>query len=283
MSAIPEDFIRKTARLSDEVTRPFPSSRKIYVQGSRPDIRVPMRQVEQADTPASFGSEQNPPITIYDTSGPYTDPDSAIDLMRGLPALRDVWIKERGDTEQLTGPSSEFGRDRQSNPELAQLRFEHIRPPRRARTGANVTQMHYARRGVITPEMEFVAIRENLRLDELRDTPLFTQHRGVSFGASLPERVTPEFVRDELARGRAIIPANINHPELEPMIIGRNFLVKVNTNIGNSAVTSSIEEEVEKMVWSARWGGDTIMDLSTGRNIHETREWPYTTENAIPG
>jgi len=273
MSAIPEDFIRKTARLSDEVTRPFPSSRKIHVQGSRPDIRVPMRQVEQADTPASFGSEQNPPITIYDTSGPYTDPDSTIDLMRGLPALRDVWIEERGDTEQLPGPSSEFGRDRQSSPELAQLRFEHIRAPRRARTGTNVTQMHYARRGVITPEMEFVAIRENLRLDELRDTPLFTQHRGVNFGASLPDRVTPEFVRDEVARGRAIIPANINHPELEPMIIGRNFLVKVNTNIGNSAVTSSIEEEVEKMVWSARWGGDTVMDLSTGRNIHETREW----------
>jgi phosphomethylpyrimidine synthase len=255
------------------VTRPFPNSRKIHVQGSRPDIRVPMRQVEQADTPASFGSEQNPPITLYDTSGPYTDPDTTIDLMRGLPAVRDVWIEERGDTEQLTGPSSEFGRDRQCSPELAQLRFEHIRPPRRARTGANVTQMHYARRGVITPEMEFVAIRENLRLDELRDTPLFTQHRGVSFGASLPERVTPEFVRDEVARGRAIIPANINHPELEPMIIGRNFLVKVNTNIGNSAVTSSIEEEVEKMVWSARWGGDTVMDLSTGRNIHETREW----------
>ncbi|MGB7931412.1 MAG: phosphomethylpyrimidine synthase ThiC [Gammaproteobacteria bacterium] len=273
MSAIPEDFIRKTARLSDEVTRPFPNSRKIHMQGSRPDIRVPMRQVEQADTPASFGSEQNPPITIYDTSGPYTDPESTIDLMRGLPALRDVWIEERGDTEQLPGPSSEFGRDRQSSPELAKLRFEHIRPPRRARSGANVTQMHYARRGVITPEMEFVAIRENLRLDELRPSPLFTQHRGVSFGASLPDRVTPEFVRDEVARGRAIIPANINHPELEPMIIGRNFLVKVNTNIGNSAVTSTIEEEVEKMVWSARWGGDTVMDLSTGRNIHETREW----------
>jgi len=273
MSAIPEDFIRKTARLSDEVTRPFPSSRKIHVPGSRPDIRVPMRQVEQADTPASFGSEKNPPITVYDTSGPYTDPDATIDLMRGLPALRDAWIEERGDTEQLPGPSSEFGRDRQSSPELAQLRFEHIRPPRRARTGANVTQMHYARRGVITPEMEYVAIRENLRLDELRDTPLYTQHRGVNFGASLPDRVTPEFVRDEVARGRAIIPANINHPELEPMIIGRNFLVKVNTNIGNSAVTSSIEEEVEKMVWSARWGGDTVMDLSTGRNIHETREW----------
>jgi phosphomethylpyrimidine synthase len=273
MSAIPEDFIRKTARLSDEVTRPFPSSRKVHVQGSRPDIRVPMRQVEQADTPASFGSEQNPPITLYDTSGPYTDPEASIDLMRGLPALRDVWIEERGDTQQLPGPSSEFGRERQSSPELAHLRFEHIRPPRRARFGANVTQMHYARRGLITPEMEFVAIRENLRLDELRDTPLYTQHRGVSFGASLPERVTPEFVRDEVARGRAILPANINHPELEPMIIGRNFLVKVNTNIGNSAVTSSIEEEVEKMVWSARWGGDTVMDLSTGRNIHETREW----------
>jgi phosphomethylpyrimidine synthase len=273
MSAIPEDFIRKTARLSDEVTRPFPSSRKIHVQGSRPDIRVPMRQVEQADTPASFGSEQNPPITIYDTSGPYTDPDATIDLMRGLPTLREAWIVERGDTDQLPGPSSEFGRDRQSSPELSHLRFEHIRPPRRARRGAKVTQMHYARRGVLTPEMEFVAIRENLRLDELRNTPLYIQHRGVSFGASLPERVTPEFVRDEVARGRAIIPANINHPELEPMIIGRNFLVKVNTNIGNSAVTSSIEEEVEKMVWSARWGGDTVMDLSTGRNIHETREW----------
>jgi phosphomethylpyrimidine synthase len=273
MSAIPEDFIRKTARLSEEVTRPFPNSRKIHVQGSRPDIRVPMRQVEQADTPASFGSEKNPPITIYDTSGPYTDPDATIDLMRGLPVLRGVWIEERGDTEQLPGPSSEFGRRRQSSPELAHLRFGHIRPPRRARPDANVTQMHYARRGLITPEMEFVAIRENLRLDELRDTPLGTQHRGVSFGASLPERVTPEFVRDEVARGRAIIPANINHPELEPMIIGRNFLVKVNTNIGNSAVTSSIEEEVEKMVWSARWGGDTVMDLSTGRNIHETREW----------
>jgi phosphomethylpyrimidine synthase len=273
MSAIPEDFIRRTARLSDEVTRPFPSSRKIHVQGSRPDIRVPMRQVEQADTPASFGTEQNPPITIYDTSGPYTDPDATIDLMRGLPALRASWIAERGDTDQLPGPSSEFGQDRQSSPGLSHLRFEHIRPPHRARPGANVTQMHYARRGVITPEMEFVAIRENLRLDELRNTPLYIQHRGVSFGASLPERVTPEFVRDEVARGRAIIPANINHPELEPMIIGRNFLVKVNTNIGNSAVTSSIEEEVEKMVWSARWGGDTVMDLSTGRNIHETREW----------
>jgi phosphomethylpyrimidine synthase len=273
MSAIPEDFIRKAARLSDEVTRPFPSSRKIYVPGSRPDIRVPMREVEQAETPASFGSERNPPITLYDTSGPYTDPAARIDLLRGLAPLRDAWIRERADTEQLSGPSSAFGRERQSSAELAHLRFVHIRAPRRARAGANVTQMHYARRGIITPEMEFVAIRENLRLDELRDSPLLTRHRGVSFGASLPERVTPEFVRGEVARGRAIIPANINHPELEPMIIGRNFLVKINTNIGNSAVTSSIEEEVEKMVWSARWGGDTVMDLSTGRNIHETREW----------
>ncbi|MGD2056695.1 MAG: phosphomethylpyrimidine synthase ThiC [Gammaproteobacteria bacterium] len=273
MSAIPEDFINKTARLSEEVTRPFPNSGKIHVPGSRPDLRVAMRCVEQADTPVSFGAEKNPPITLYDTSGPYTDPDAEIDLMRGLPAVRAAWIEERGDTEVLAGPSSAFGRQRQANPELAKLRFEHIRPPRRARSGANVTQMHYARRGIITPEMEYVAIRENLRLEALEGTALLARHPGNSFGASLPGRVTPEFVRDEVARGRAIIPANINHPELEPMIIGRNFLVKVNTNIGNSAVTSSIAEEVEKMVWSARWGGDTVMDLSTGRNIHETREW----------
>jgi phosphomethylpyrimidine synthase len=273
MSAIPEDFINKTSRLSDEVTRPFPNSSKIYVTGSRPDLSVPMRQIEQSDTPASFGVEQNPPITVYDTSGPYTDPEATIDLMRGLPEVRSNWIGERGDTEQLEGPSSEFGRQRQAHPELAALRFEHIRSPRRARAGCNVTQMHYARQGIITPEMEYVAIRENLRLEEYRSSNLLTQHRGNSFGAAVPERVTPEFVRDEVARGRAIIPANINHPELEPMIIGRNFLVKINTNIGNSAVTSSIAEEVEKMVWSARWGGDTLMDLSTGKNIHETREW----------
>jgi phosphomethylpyrimidine synthase len=273
MSAIPEDFIKKTARLSDEVTRPFPNSTKIYVQGSRPDIRVPMREVAQADTPASFGAERNPPVTVYDTSGPYTDPKAHIDLMQGLPTVRSPWIEGRADTELLAGPSSAFGHERKSDPELAQLRFEHIRQPRRAKPGANVTQMHYARQGIITPEMEFVAIRENLRLDELKDAGLRVQHGGASFGASIPERVTPEFVRDEIARGRAIIPANINHPELEPMIIGRNFLVKVNTNIGNSAVTSSIDEEVEKMVWSARWGGDTVMDLSTGKNIHETREW----------
>ncbi len=273
MSAIPEEFVQKTSELSGEVTRPFPGSRKIYVQGSRADIRVGMREIRQAETAASFGAEANPPITVYDTSGPYTDPEASIDLLKGLPELRRGWIDERGDTEWLDGPSSEFGRQRNSDPALDTLRFEHIRKPRCAKSGANVSQMHYARQGIITPEMEYVAIRENLRLEQLKDCGLLRQHRGQSFGASVPERVTPEFVRDEIARGRAIIPANINHPELEPMIIGRNFLVKVNTNIGNSAVTSSIAEEVEKMVWSTRWGGDTVMDLSTGKNIHETREW----------
>ncbi len=273
MSAIPEEFVRKTSELSAEVTQPFPGSRKIHVQGSRPDLRVGMREIRQADTPASLGAESNPPITVYDTSGPYTDPDMKVDLLQGLPPLRANWIEERADTQRLDGPSSEFGRVRAADAELAALRFEHIRKPRRARAGANVTQMHYARQGIVTPEMEYVAIRENLRLEELGDSALLRQHTGQSFGASIPQRVTAEFVRDEVARGRAIIPANINHPELEPMIIGRNFLVKVNTNIGNSAVTSSIAEEVEKMVWSTRWGGDTVMDLSTGKNIHETREW----------
>jgi len=273
MSAIPEEFVLKTSKLSAEVTQSFPGSAKVYVQGSRPDLRVGMREIRQADTPASFGAETNPPITVYDTSGPYTDPHASIDLLKGLADVRGAWIDERGDTEWLPGPSSEFGQRRATDAALAHLRFEHIRKPRRARAGANVTQMHYARKGIITPEMEYVAIRENLRLEALRDSALLRQHRGHSFGAAIPERVTPEFVRDEVARGRAIIPANINHPELEPMIIGRNFLVKVNTNIGNSAVTSSIAEEVEKMVWSTRWGGDTVMDLSTGKNIHETREW----------
>jgi len=277
MSAIPEDFVANTARLSAEVTQPFPNSRKIYVQGSRPDIRVGMREIRCSPTTGMFGEEENPPIPVYDTSGPFTDPDVTIDLMKGIPDVRSGWIEERGDTEQLDGPSSEYGRRRQADPSLAHLRFEHIRKPRRARAGANVTQMHYARQGIVTPEMEYVAIRENLRLDELRNDPryekLLRQHPGQSFGASIPREVTPEFVRDEVARGRAIIPANINHPELEPVIIGRNFLVKVNTNIGNSALSSSIVEEVEKMVWSARWGGDTLMDLSTGKNIHETREW----------
>jgi phosphomethylpyrimidine synthase len=273
MSAIPEEFVEKTTRLSEAVRRPYPGSRKIYVQGSRPDLRVGMREIQQAETRTSSGVEQNPPITVYDTSGPYTDPKAEIDLLRGLRDVRSVWIDERNDTEWLDGPSSEFGRARAADPELAKLRFEHIRRPRRARAGANVTQMHYARKGIITPEMEYVAIRENQRLAMLADSGLLRQHGGQSFGAAIPSRVTPEFVRNEVARGRAIIPANINHPELEPMIIGRNFLVKINTNIGNSAVSSSIAEEVEKMVWSTRWGGDTVMDLSTGRNIHETREW----------
>ncbi|MBV2090270.1 MAG: phosphomethylpyrimidine synthase ThiC [Candidatus Thiodiazotropha sp. (ex Ctena orbiculata)] len=277
MSAIPEDFIKKTATLSEEVTRPFYNSSKIYVEGSTPDIRVPMRQVEQEATSASFGAEENPPIPIYDTSGPFTDPQQSIDLMQGMPDLRTPWIEAREDTQLLDGPTSEYGQSRQNDPELAHLRFEHIRAPRRAKAGANVTQMHYARQGIITPEMEFVAIRENCRLRELREDPryakLLRQHAGEGFGAKIPDEISAEFVRSELAAGRAIIPANINHPELEPMIIGRNFRVKINTNIGNSAITSSIGEEVEKMAWSARWGGDTLMDLSTGNNIHETREW----------
>ncbi|NOX93174.1 MAG: phosphomethylpyrimidine synthase ThiC [Gammaproteobacteria bacterium] len=279
MSAIPEEFLQKTARLSAEVTQPFPNSTKIYVQGSRPDIRVPMREIAQSPTHNLDGSEaeSNPPIIVYDTSGPFTDPAVTVDLMKGMPEVRNAWIEERDDTEILSGPSSEYGGQRQNDPELAQLRFEHIRAPRRARSGGNVSQMHYARQGIVTPEMEYVAIRETQRLDELRQDvryeKLLRQHTGENFGANLPQEITPEFVRDEIVAGRAIIPANINHPELEPMIIGRNFRVKINTNIGNSAVSSSIEEEVEKMAWSARWGGDTLMDLSTGKNIHETREW----------
>ncbi|MBL7989743.1 MAG: phosphomethylpyrimidine synthase ThiC [Chlorobi bacterium] len=251
----------------------FPRSRKIYVEGSRPDIRVPMREITQHDTPAMFGTEPNPPITVYDTSGPYTDPSVAIDLQQGLADVRGRWIAERDDTELLADFSSSYARARMSDQKTEHLRFEHIRQPRRAKPGMNVTQMHYAKRGIITPEMEYVAIRENLRLQELRDPRLLAQHAGESFGASIPKEITAEFVRSEVARGRAIIPANINHPELEPMIIGRNFLVKINCNLGNSAVTSSIQEEVEKMTWGIRWGGDTVMDLSTGKNIHETREW----------
>ena len=277
MSAIPEEFLIKAAQLSKAVTAAFPSSRKIYVQGSRPDIRVPMREITQQDIQTSSGPEKNPPITVYDTSGPYTDPEVSVDLLKGLAPLRESWVLQRNDTEQLDGPSSEFGRARQNDASLVHLRFEHIRKPRIAKKGKNVSQMAYARAGIITPEMEFVAIRENLQLQELRNKSeykkLLKQHPGNSWGASIPQEITPEFVRNEIARGRAIIPANINHPELEPVIIGRNFLVKINTNIGNSAVSSSIEEEVEKMVWSARWGGDTLMDLSTGKNIHETREW----------
>jgi phosphomethylpyrimidine synthase len=277
MSAVPKDLKQRTAELNDEVVRPFPNSSKVYVQGSREDIRVPMRAISQSPTPALFGVEDNPDITVYDTSGPYTDPAAEIDLLRGLPALRVKWIEARGDTETLDGPSSRYGRRRLEDPALEGLRFDSTRPPRRAKAGANVTQMHYAKRGIVTPEMEYIAIRENMKRAELvdagADAGLMKQHPGESFGASIPQEITPEFVREEVARGRAIIPANVNHPESEPMIIGRNFLVKINANMGTSPVTSSIAEEVEKMVWATRWGGDTIMDLSTGKNIHETREW----------
>ncbi|MDF1529734.1 MAG: phosphomethylpyrimidine synthase ThiC [Sedimenticola sp.] len=254
--------------------QPFPGSRKIYIQGSRPDIQVPMREITLTDTPATFGAEPNPPVLVYDTSGIYTDPNAKINLKEGLPEIRRNWIEERGDTEQLSGVSSAFTLQRKENSELDILRFAHLREPRRAKAGANVSQMHYARKGIVTPEMEYIALRENMRLQEAREQGLLKQqHPGFSFGAAIPKEITPEFVRDEVARGRAIIPANINHTELEPMIIGRNFLVKINGNIGNSALGSSIEEEVEKMAWGIRWGADTIMDLSTGKNIHETREW----------
>jgi len=248
------------------------ASEKVYLPGSRPDIQVPMRKITLSDTPAHFGVEKNPPLYVYDTSGVYTDPNVDVNLHKGLGSIRAAWIAERGDTELLNGPSSAFGRERLADPATAHLRFEHIKNPLRAKAGKNVSQMHYARQGIITPEMEYVAIRENMNLEAMRDS-YKGQHPGFSFGASIPAAMTPEFVRSEVARGRAIIPANINHPELEPMIIGRNFLVKINGNLGNSAVTSSIEEEVEKMLWGIRWGGDTIMDLSTGKNIHETREW----------
>ena len=270
MSAVIKD-IPPTASSSVKIDS-YPASEKIYVQGSRPDIQVPMRKITLSDTPAHFGAEKNPPLYVYDTSGVYTDSKVTIDLKKGLGTVRSAWIAERNDTEELPGPSSKFGRQRLDDPATAHLRFEHIRMPRRALPGANVSQMHYARKGIITPEMEFIAIRENQKMEEMRSL-WKDQHPGNSFGASIPLVITPEFVRDEVARGRAIIPANINHPELEPMIIGRNFLVKINGNLGNSAVTSSIEEEVEKMLWGIRWGGDTIMDLSTGKNIHETREW----------
>ncbi|MDH4572273.1 phosphomethylpyrimidine synthase ThiC [Salinicola acroporae] len=270
-------FLSDTARVDSAAIAPLPASTKIHVEGSRPDIRVPMREIALSSTKTSQGSEPNEPIAVYDTSGPYTDPDAEIDLRRGLPELRRSWIDERGDTEPLAGPTSHYGKIRAADLRLANLRFQLQRTPRRARPGANVTQLHYARQGIVTPEMEFIAIRENQRRRQgsatSGDPMLAHQHPGESFGANLPAEITPEFVRDEVARGRAIIPANINHPESEPMIIGRNFLVKINGNLGNSAVTSSIEEEVDKMTWGIRWGADTIMDLSTGQNIHETREW----------
>ena len=271
MNANPK-FLSATAHVDEAAVKPLPRSRKIYVQGSRDDIQVPMREISQSDTPASFGAESNAPLYVYDTSGPYTDPGAAIDIRNGLGPLRERWIEERADTDLMTGPTSIYGRMRLDDAKLAQMRFNLQRTPRRARPGKNVSQMHYARRGIITPEMEFVAIRENQRRDGLPEL-LTRQHAGESFGAMLPKQITAEFVRQEVACGRAIIPANINHPESEPMIIGRNFLVKINANIGNSALGSSIQEEVEKMTWAIRWGGDTVMDLSTGKHIHETREW----------
>jgi phosphomethylpyrimidine synthase len=271
MNANPK-FLNTAAQVDAGAVKPLPNSRKVYIPGSSADIQVPMREITQSDTPASMGAEKNPPIFVYDTSGPYTDPAAKIDIRSGLAPLRQQWIEKRGDTVALDGPSSRYGQERLADPELASLRFNLARKPRIAKPGMNVTQMHYARRGMITPEMEYIAIRENQRREGLSEL-LTKQHPGHHFGAAIPKIITPEFVRDEVARGRAIIPVNINHPEIEPMIIGRNFLVKINANIGNSALSSGIQEEVEKMTWAIRWGGDTVMDLSTGKHIHETREW----------
>jgi phosphomethylpyrimidine synthase len=271
MNANPK-FLNTTAHVDEAAVKSLPNSRKVYIEGSRPDIRVPMREISQSDTPAAMGHEKNPPIFVYDTSGPYTDPAVKIDIRSGLQPLRQKWIEERNDTEIMDGPSSDYGRERLADHKLASLRFNLHRQPRRAKADMNVSQMHYARKGIITPEMEYIAIRENQKCEGLIAL-LTKQHPGHNFGASIPKAITPEFVRDEVARGRAIIPMNINHPEIEPMIIGRNFLVKINANIGNSALSSGIQEEVEKMTWSIRWGGDTVMDLSTGKHIHETREW----------
>ncbi len=268
---MPNQYLSESARVDGAAVQPLPQSRKVYVQGSRPDLRVPFRAIQLSPTPSALGGEDNAEEWVYDTSGPYTDPAVSIDLRRGLPALRQPWLEARQDSEVLTQLSSAYGRRREQDPQLEALRFTRAQPVRRAHPGGNVSQLHYARRGIITAEMEYVALRENLRRQALIEG--HGQHPGQSFGASIPSEITPAFVRDEIARGRAIIPANINHPELEPMIIGRNFLVKVNANIGNSALVSSIEEEVEKMTWAIRWGADTVMDLSTGRHIHETREW----------
>ncbi|MCR9142071.1 MAG: phosphomethylpyrimidine synthase ThiC [bacterium] len=265
-----------TQQWQDQITRgPLPASRKIYVPGTlHSSVQVPMREISQTPTRDVATGEQiaNPIVTVYDTSGPFSDPDASIDIQRGLAPTRAQWIRERGDVRELDGLTSQYGREREADAAKDSIRFERTRAPLVAQPGKRVTQMHYARRGEITPEMEYIAIRENQRIESMLDD-LCEQHAGQAFGADIPAKVTPEFVRDEVARGRAIIPSNINHPELEPMIIGRNFLVKINANIGNSAVTSSIAEEVEKMVWSIRWGADTVMDLSTGDNIHETREW----------
>ncbi|EPR5027304.1 phosphomethylpyrimidine synthase ThiC [Vibrio fluvialis] len=275
---------RKLARLEAKQfietlsVQPYPNSKKTYLTGSRDDIRVPMREISLADsliggTKEAPVYEANEPVCVYDTSGVYTDPDYTIDLYQGLPKLREQWVMEREDTEVLAGMSSEYARERLADHTLDELRYGNLPIIRRAKAGRRVTQLHYARQGMITPEMEYIALRENMGRRRYQDEQLNRQHPGQNFGANLPKDITPEFVRQEVAEGRAIIPCNINHPESEPMIIGRNFLVKVNANIGNSSVSSSIEEEVEKLVWATRWGGDTVMDLSTGRNIHETREW----------
>lgn len=277
----------ENTNMAPQITRePLTGSQKIYVSGTmHPTVKVAMREIKLEDTVIHSGlkgaaekRQKNPSVTVYDTSGPYTDPNIDIDIRKGLPRLREQWILERGDVEEQKESFSEYTQKRNNDPSLDHLRFDHLKQPLRAKPGQNVSQMHYARKGIITPEMEYIAIRENNRIQELQAAgdsikSLWDQHEGHSFGAAIPKVITPEFVREEVARGRAIIPSNINHPESEPMIIGRNFLVKINTNIGNSAVTSSIEEEVEKAVWSCRWGGDTLMDLSTGKNIHETREW----------
>ena len=265
------DFDKSEATIDPNALHSFKNSKKIYVEGNN-NIKVPFREISLSDTASQFGAEKNNPVVVYDTSGPYTDPEYQIDIRNGLPALRSQWILDRGDVEELDGPTSDFGKERQSDPELEKMRFNLKRKPLKAKPGQNVSQMHYAKKGIITPEMEYIAIRENQRREGISEF-IQTQHPGQSYGASIQKLITPEFVREEVAKGRAIIPANINHPETEPMIIGRNFLVKINANIGNSALGSSISEEVEKMVWGTRWGADTVMDLSTGKNIHETREW----------
>ncbi len=267
-------ILSETATVDASSVQPFPGSQKIYVTGSTPDILVPMREISLTDTVTEKGREKNPSIRVYDTSGPYTDPNINIDIRKGLPSVRSAWIEKRGDSEILHNVSSAYSKVRRDDLRLSTLRFNHTKAIRRAKAGKNVSQLHYARQGIITPEMEYIAIRENMSLAEARARGVVhEQHKGMSFGANTPKEITPEFVRQEVALGRAIIPANINHDELEPMIIGRNFLVKINGNIGNSAITSSIEEEVAKLTWGIRWGSDTIMDLSTGKNIHETREW----------
>jgi phosphomethylpyrimidine synthase len=271
--------LSQTAQVDEASIQPFPNSKKLYVEGSRPDIKVPMREIALTATTidnrnGSSSLEPNDPVRVYDTSGVYSDPDVQVDIRRGLASIRSNWVLERDDTEELSGDSSEYANMRAADDSLAELRFDLKRTPRRAKDGQNVTQMHYARQGIITPEMEYIAIRENMTLQHLKERGLVDdQHPGEAFGADIPDEITPEFVRSEVARGRAIIPNNINHPESEPMIIGRNFLVKINGNIGNSALGSSIEEEVAKLSWGIRWGADTMMDLSTGKNIHETREW----------